>query len=89
MATVNNITKPPVVTKPTPHKAMGKKHLPLERKRVALPARVLPSTKLYLESLGHRSVGRALDVLVKAMQHPGIRKMIEAKKDFKTISLGS
>lgn len=60
----------------TQHK--GKKKLPLDRRRVILSVRVLPSTMEYLKKMGYSSNGRALDVLVKAFQHRGIRDSIDA-----------
>lgn len=66
---------------------MGKKKLPVERRRVILSVRVLPSTLAYLESMGYRSNGRALDILVKSLQHPGILRMLQAKSEFSVKSL--
>lgn len=76
---------PPVVRLRKPH--MGKQKLPENRRRVILSVRVMPTTMEYLEKMGYRTNGRALDVLVKAVQHGGIREMIDRKKDFKIISL--
>lgn len=63
---------------PVKKKPMGKKKLPVERRRVILSVRVLPSTMAYLQKMNYRTVGRALDVIVKAIQHRGIVKMIDA-----------
>ncbi len=70
----------------TPRSA-GKRRLPVERKRVLLAERVLPSTKQYLDGMGYKTKGRALDVLVSAIQHPGIVRMIENNSQFSIINL--
>ena len=63
---------------PIKKKPMGKKALPIERRRVILSVRVLPSTMKYLKNMNYRTVGRALDVIVKAIQNKGIVRMIDA-----------
>lgn len=72
---------------PVKKKAMGKKALPVERRRVILSVRVLPSTMGYLNAMGYRTVGRALDVLVKAVQHGGVMRMIENESEFTIVNL--
>lgn len=76
---VNSIQPPPVALRKRPK---GKQKLPDERRRVILSVRVLPSTLEYLNSMGYPTSGRALDVLVKSMQHDGIREMLENKSEF-------
>lgn len=68
-------------------KPMGKKKLPVERRRVILSVRVLPSTMKYLNDMGYKTVGRALDILVAAIQHGGITRMLENKSDVTIVSL--
>lgn len=65
----------------------GKKKLPIDRLRVILSVRVLPSTKEYLESMGYGSNGRALDLLVKAYQHKGIRNALDAGDPVNIVNL--
>lgn len=72
---------------PVKKKAMGKKKLPVERRRVILSVRVLPSTMGYLDKMGYKTVGRALDVLVKAVQHGGVLRMLESKSEFTIVNL--
>ena len=73
MSEVNTLVPPVVRRRPS-----GKQKLPEDRRRVLLSVRVLPATMGYLNSMGYPSNGRALDVLVKAIQHKGIVKMLEA-----------
>jgi hypothetical protein len=75
MAQVNTETQE---LEPVKKKPMGKKALPIERRRVILSVRVLPSTMEYLKNMNYRTVGRALDIIVKAIQHRGVTKMIDA-----------
>jgi hypothetical protein len=57
MENANELIQPPV------HR--GKKKLPVERRRVILSVRVLPSTMEYLEAFaGTESKGKALDGLI-------------------------
>lgn len=67
---------------------MGKKKLDANRRRVILSVRVLPETMAYLHGMGYTTIGRALDVLVKAVQHGGITRMIESKSEFSIVNLG-
>lgn len=78
--------KPPVVK--TRKKHQGKKKLPEDRRRVILSVRVMPATMEYLKNMQYRTAGRALDVLVKAVQHGGIREMLDRKIDFAIVNLG-
>ena len=66
---------------------LGKKKLPPDRKRVILSVRVLPSTMDYLKQMGYGTTGRAIDVLVKAVQHKGIAKMIDAGSDVTIVNI--
>lgn len=68
-------------------KRTGKKKLPEGKRRVIISVRVLPSTKDYLTKMGYSTEGRALDVLVKAVQHGGIRDMIDKRSEFDIINL--
>ena len=89
MATVNaivEISTPPVVQR---KKSKGKKPLPVERRRVILSVRVMPSTMEYLKSMGYNTSGRALDVLIKSVQHGGIREMMSSKAPFNIVNLVS
>ncbi len=82
MPEVNNINAiitvaaPPVVLR---KKKKGKQPLPEARRRVILSSRVMPTTMEYLKSLGYTTPGRALDVLVKSVQHGGIQAMMKNK----------
>ena len=78
------INTPPVVQR---KKSKGKQPLPVERRRVILSVRVMPSTMEYLKSMGYASGGRALDVLVKSVQHGGIREMLTSKANFSIVNL--
>ncbi len=64
-----------------------KRKLSPERRRVLLSVRVLPQTMKYLESMGYATPGRALDVLIKAMQHPGVRRMMDAGQMVSIVNL--
>lgn len=78
------VNAPPVVTR---KKKKGKQPLPEERRRVILSSRVMPTTMEYLKSLGYTTTGRALDVLVKSVQHGGIREMMKNKSNFTIVNL--
>ncbi len=78
------VNTPPVVPR---KKSKGKKPLPVERRRVILSVRVLPDTMKYLQSMGYNTSGRALDVLVKSVQHGGIREMMASKAPFNIVNL--
>ncbi len=78
------VNAPPVVLR---KKKKGKHPLPEERRRVILSSRVMPTTMEYLKSLGYTTPGRALDVLVKSMQHSGIREMLKNKSNFNVVNL--
>ncbi len=69
------------------HKAATKKALTEEQRRVILSVRVQPSTMRYIKSMNYKSAGRALDVLVKAVQHGGIVRMLEARSKFSIVNL--
>ncbi len=86
MAQVNS-KEPTPELEPVKKKPMGKKALPVERRRVILSVRVLPSTMSYLQGMGYKTVGRALDILVKAVQHGGIVKMLEAKSEVTIVNI--
>ena len=81
---VIQLNTPPVVQR---KKSKGKKTIPEERRRVILSVRVMPSTMQYLKSMGYTTAGRALDVLVKSVQHGGIREMMAAKANFNIVNL--
>lgn len=68
-------------------KPMGKKKLPVERRRVILSVRVLPSTMEYLTKMGYKTVGRALDCLVKAVQHGGIARMLDSQSEVTIVNI--
>ena len=70
-----------------PKRFHGKQKLPVDRRRVILSVRVLPSTKEYLEKMNYSTAGRALDVLVKAVQHRGISKMIDSGSEVTIVNL--
>lgn len=78
------VNTPPVVPR---KKSKGKQPLPVERRRVILSVRVMPSTMEYLKSMGYNTAGRALDVLVKSVQHGGIREMMASKANFSIVNL--
>lgn len=57
----------------------GKKKLPDERRRIILSTRVLPSTKTFLEGIGEETVGRAIDVIVRAIQRQEVCKLVDQR----------
>lgn len=85
MEEVNESILPP----PVKPKHPGREKLPDDRRRVVLAARVLPETMQYLNSMGYKNTGRAVDVLVKSVIHPGISKMLESGANFEIVNLSS
>lgn len=87
MSTVNEETPAPV------EKRKGKQKLPIERRRVILSVRVLPSTMEYLESmaaeLGVSSTGRAVDTMVQALQGGGIARQLDNNSPIEIVKLTS
>ncbi len=65
----------------------GKKSLPKDRRRVILSTRVLPSTLEYLNSLNQDTPGRAIDLIVKALQPGAARDMISQGVDFSIVKV--
>jgi len=76
------------VNEPVKQKRTGKQTFPASRRRVILSTRVLPATRKYLEDMHYRTTGRALDVLIKAIQRREIREMMNnPDSDFSIVNL--
>ena len=74
---------------PVKQKRTGKKVFPVSRRRVVLSVRVLPATMDYLKKMNYRTTGRALDVLIKAIQRKEIREMFNCGSAFTIVDLSS
>lgn len=73
---------------------LGRKTIAIERRRVILTTRVLPATMEYLEGLQAddsgmkcETRGRAIDFLVRAVQHPGILENLHRTGKLQAINL--
>src|SRR4051812_1984393 len=66
----------PVPDRPKP--ARSAISMPVRERRLQLCARICPETQEFLDNLGFRNTGRAIDALVRAVQRREIREMIDA-----------